>query len=164
MVMPDAVGSMLAGEVRARLERTGYARYGLLDRGSYDVLSSPHEPELFAELTGRAAKLTGRALVVAEARALRLVAGDYVLAHHDRVYDGLPVELMLDLSPASVPGAEVHYRRRGQAFFRFASAPGALSVVERGPTVTCNHTYVSKLSAAAEVVRLVVLLRDRDPG
>jgi hypothetical protein len=59
-----------------------------------------------------------------------------------------------------VPGADVDYRRRGQAFFRAPSAPGSLSVVERGPTVTCNHTYVSKLHAAADVVRLIVLLRE----
>ena len=35
----------------------------------------------------------------------------------------------------------------------------SMSIVERGPTVTCNHTYVSKLHADAEVVRLVALLR-----
>jgi len=54
----------------------------------------------------------------------------------------------------------VHYRRRGQVFFRVPCTPGAVSIVERGPTVTCNHTYVSKLSPpGAEVLRLVVLLR-----
>jgi hypothetical protein len=36
--------------------------------------------------------------------------------------------------------------------------PGSLSVVERGPTVTCNHTYVSKLQPTAQVIRLVALL------
>jgi hypothetical protein len=159
-VVPEAVGPTLAAEVRARLERAGYARYALVDRGSYDVLTGPDEPALLATLAGLAAQLTGRALVVAEARAIRLGAGDYLLAHHDRVHDDHPVELMLDLSPASVPGAEVRYRRGGQVFFQLASRPGAASVVERGPAVTCHHTYVSKRHAGASVVRLIVLLRD----
>jgi hypothetical protein len=67
---------------------------------------------------------------------------------------------VLDLSPASVPGAELHYRQRGKVYVRFPSRPGALCVVERGPTVTCNHTYVSKRHADASVVRLIMLLRD----
>ena len=159
VVVPEAVGPTLAAELRARLERTGYARYALLDRGSYDVLASPDEPALLAALARIATQVTSRALVVAEARVVRLRAGDYLLAHHDRLHDDHPVELILDLSPASVPGAEVHYRQRGQVFFRFASRPGAVSVVERGPAVTCHHTYVSQRHAGASVVRLVVLLR-----
>ena len=160
VVVPEAVGPTLAAELRARLERTGYTRYALLDRGSYDVLANPDEPALVTALTAIATQVTGRSLVFAEARALRLGLGDYLLAHHDRLHDDHPVELVLDLSPASVPGAEVHYRQRGKAYFRFASLPGAVSVVERGPAVTCNHTYVSKRHAGASVVRLVVLLRD----
>ena len=101
----------------------------------------------------------GRSLAVSEARMLRLVAGDYLLAHHDRVYDDFPVEVMFDLSPAPVPGAEVHYRRRGQAFFRAPCVPGSAAIIERGPTVTSNHTYISKLHAGAAVVRLIALLR-----
>lgn len=159
-VVPEAVGPTLAAELRARLEHTGYTRYALLDRGSYDVLASPDEPALFTALAGIAMQMTGRSLVLAEARALRLHAGDYLLAHHDRLHDDHPVELMLDLSAASVPGAEVHYRQLGKVYFRFASRPGAVSVVERGPTVTCNHTYVTKRHAGASVVRLVALLRD----
>jgi hypothetical protein len=160
VVVPDVVGSALAEELRVRLDHAGYTRYALLDRGSYDVLPNPEEPALYAALIGVATKVTGRSLVMTEARALRLHPGDYLLAHHDRIFDDQPVELVLDLSPASVAGAEVHYRRRGQVFFSFASAPGALSVVERGPTVHCNHTYVSKLHAGASAIRLVVLLRD----
>src|SRR5215470_16212249 len=83
---------------------------------------------------------------IAAARLLRLVPGDYLLAHHHRVHEDLPIELIADLSPAPVAGAEVHYRRRGQVFFRVPCTPRAVSIVERGPTVTCNHTYVSKLS------------------
>ena len=160
VIVPDAIGAGLAAEVRARLERTGYRRYGLIDRGSYDLVDAPHEPELLVTLTRLATKATGRALAVAEARAIRLGAGDYLLAHHDRIQEG-SVELMLDLSPAGVPGAEVHYRDRGRVVFRVASVPGALSVVERSADVTCNHTYVSKLHTGAAIVRLVVQLHDQ---
>ena len=159
-IVSDAVGPAVAAAARERLERAGYTRYALLDRGSYDVLADPQQPQLFGPLVDLAARTTGRSLVVAEARALRLGPGDYLLAHHDRIHDDHPVELVVDLSPAAVPGAEVHYRRRGQVYFRVPCAPGSLAIVERGPTVSCNHTYVSKRHAAASVVRLVLLLRD----
>lgn len=70
------------------------------------------------------------------------------------------MELVLDLSPSSTPGAEVHWRHRGQLFFVMPSAPGSLAIVERGPTVMSNHTYVSRRHAGASVVRLTMLLRD----
>jgi hypothetical protein len=159
VVVPGAVGAALAAEVRARLEHVGYTRYALVDRGSYDELSSLEERELLAVLAGIATEVTGRSLALAEARVLRLGVGDYSLVRHDRVHDDRPIELVLDLSPAIVPGAEVHYRHRGQVFFTVPSAPGSLAIVERGPTVMCNHTYVSKRHAGASVVRLMVLLR-----
>jgi hypothetical protein len=158
-VVPDVVGPALAAEVRARLDRA-YTRYALLDRGSYEVAIAPDEPALVAALTGVARRVTGRSLALVDARALRLGPGDYVLSHHDRSHDEPLVELMLDLSPASVPDADVHYRRHGKAVFQAASRPGALSVVERGPETTCHHAYVSKRHRGAEVVRLVVRLRD----
>jgi len=159
-VVPDAIGPALAAEVRARLDRAGYARHALLDRGSYDVALDPDEPALAGALAGLAGKLTGRSLVLADARALRLGPGDYVLAHHDRSHDEPLVELMLDLSPASVPGADVHYRRHGRVVFQVVSRPGALSIVERGPETACHHAYISKRHLGACVVRLVLRLRD----
>jgi hypothetical protein len=160
VVVPDALGPELAAEARARLERAGYMRYALLDRGSYDEVKSPAEEELLGALAGIAAEITGRPLAVVEARALRLGPGDYLLTRHDRVFEERPVELVLDLSASRVPGVEVQYRHRGQVFFTFPSAPGALALVERGPTVMSNHTYVSRLHPVASVVRLMVLLRD----
>lgn len=160
LIIDDAITEARAAEVRARLEFAGYAPYRLLDRGRYDHVSDPHVvPYLLADLAHLASSRTGRALKPVEARAVRLGPGDYLLGHHDRVHDDHPVELTLDLSPAAVPGAEVHYRRRGQVYFRVPSAPRSLAVVERGPTVTCNHTYVSQRAADAVVVRLIVLLR-----
>ncbi len=158
VVVPAAVGAALATEVRGRLERTKYARYGLLDRGSYDFLDDPDEPELLEVLAGLASEVTGREVRPRASRALRLGAGDYLLVRHDRVHDDRPIELVLDLSPAMVPGAEVHWRHRGQVFFTMPSSPGALAIVERGPTVMSNHTYVSKAHQDVSVVRLVVLL------
>lgn len=160
VVVPSALGAELAAEARARLDRAGYTRYALLDRGSYDEVTNPAEPELLGALTGVAAEITGRPLVMTEARVLRLLPGDYLLTRHDRVHEGRPVELVLDLSAASVPAAEVQYRHRGQVFFTFPCTPGALALVERGPTVMCNHTYVSKRHAGAAVVRLMMVLRE----
>jgi hypothetical protein len=156
VVQEDAIAAELAAAVRARL---AYTRYALLDRASYEH-AAPDEPALVAALIARAERATSRSLALAEARALRLAPGDYILAHHDRLHAGHPVELVLDLSIAPVPGAEVHYRRRGQVYFRVPAIPHSLAIVERGPTVTCNHTYVSKRHATS-VVRLVLLLRDR---
>lgn len=160
VVVPSALGAELAAEARARLSCVGYTRYALLDRGSYDEVQSPAEPGLLRALTGVAAEITGRPLVMAEARVLRLLRGDYLLTRHDHVHEGRPVELVLDLSAASVPAAEVQYRHRGQVFFTFPSTPGALALVERGPTVMCNHTYVSKRHSGAAVVRLMMVLRE----
>lgn len=154
-LIPDAIDAVTAARMR---EHATFARYILVDRGSYEH-APVDDTALLARLAALASKRTGRTLAVAEARLVRLSPGDYLLAHHDRVHDDHPIELVLDLSPASTPGAEVHYRRRGQVYFRTPSAPGSLSLVERGPTVTCNHTYVSKLHAGASVVRLIALLR-----
>jgi hypothetical protein len=154
-LVTDAIDAATAARIR---EHAPFARYRLVDRGSYE-----HAPvadaALLTRLAALASKRIGRTLAVAEARLVRLSAGDYLLAHHDRVHEDHPLELVLDVSAAPTRGAEIHYRRRGQVFFRVPSAPGTLSLVERGPTVTCNHTYVSKLHAGASVVRLIALLR-----
>ncbi len=159
VIVPDAIGAALAAEVRARLEHAQYTRYALLDRASYEHAPADGEGELLEILRTLASDVTGRRLELAEARAMRLAPGDYLLVRRDRVHDDRPIELVLDLSPAAVPGADVHYRHRGQVYFAVPSRPGSLAIVERGPTVMCNHTYVSKLHAGASVVRLVVLLR-----
>jgi hypothetical protein len=134
-----------------------WERYTLIDRGSYDYAEQVDEPELARVAVQAASRAMNRELRSGEMRALRLHPGDYLLAHHDRVYEDYPVEVVFDLSPREVAGAEIHYRRRGNVFFRFPSQPGAASIVERGPTVTCNHTYVSRRQDAT-VTRLVLLL------
>lgn len=158
VIVPAAIGSEVAAELRARFAAAGYARYALVDRASYEVNAAPAETELIEVLAGIATEVTGRTLTVSEAHVLRLGAGDYILVRHDRVYDSRPIELVLDLSPAVVPSAEVHWRHRGQVFFTMPSAPGTLAIVERGPTVMSNHTYVSKRNPDASVVRFMMLL------
>jgi hypothetical protein len=84
---------------------------------------------------------------------IRLVPGDFILARHDASPTGL--EVVVDISPAPAP-AEVHYRQHGQVFFRMPCEPGTAALVPRNPTVTCNHTYLSKLHTA-EVIRWICL-------
>lgn len=131
-----------------------WQRYGHIDQAAYDFVDDLAVPHAIIDVAERA---IDRKLTVRASRLVRLRAGDYILTRHDRFDTDNPVELTLDLSPASVPGAEVHYRRRGAVFFRMPCLPSSLAIVERGPTVQCNHTYVSKLMPDAVVIRLVVL-------
>jgi hypothetical protein len=151
IIVPD-----IAGQAAVRGD-WHWERYPFIDRGSYELARGIDEPAL-AELAVRAAsRAMNRELRLGEARALRFSPGDYFLAHHDIVYENFPIEVMFDLSAVEVPGAAAHYRRRGKVFFVFPSQPGAASIVERGPTVTTNHTYVSRLHGAT-VTRVVMLL------
>jgi hypothetical protein len=153
VIVPDAIDRAVAAAV---CERLTFARYALFDRGSYGAAEDPAEPELLAAVTRLVAQATGRAVTLARSRVLRLEPGDYVLARHDPPRTERAIEAVLDLSPASVPGAEVHYRQHGQVFFRIPTVPGSLAIVPTNPTVSCNHTYVSKLHTAA-VTRLIAV-------
>jgi len=159
VVVPDAVSVERARALRERFSSAGFRRFALLDRGSFDVLVDVPDAELLDVVAGVASAVSGRALAVGEARVLRLRPGDYVLLRNDRAHEDRPVEAVLDLSERAVARAEVHYRHRGQVYFAFGGPPGALALVERGPTVLANHTYVTKRQEN-DVVRLVVLLRD----
>jgi hypothetical protein len=158
-IVDDVVGPGRAEQVRARLMRAGWKRWPLLDRGSYEWVDEPDAPEVLDAIVAIAREATGRPLSVERAHAVRLLPGDYVLVRHDRVYDDRPIEVVVDLSRAAVEGAEIHFRHRGQVFFVVPSRPGAVAIVERGPTVMRNQTYVSKRWKDAEVVRLFALLR-----
>jgi hypothetical protein len=148
LLVPDAAG--------CEVPDVAWQRYGQIDQASYDFVEDVTLPITNA-IVERAATQLDRKLTVRTSRLLRLRAGDYLLAHHDRFYDDNPVELTLDLSPASVAGAEVHYRRRGNVFFRVPCVPRSLAIVERAPTVSCHHTYISKRAPDALVIRYVVL-------
>jgi hypothetical protein len=156
-LVEDAVSATRADKLRATL---AFTRHIDLEAGCYDVADAPglaNAPDL-ADLVALASRRTGRSLAIAEARVLRFHPGDYLLAHADRVHDDHPIELVIDLSEHAIPGPELHYRRRGQVYFRVPSQPGIAAIVERGPTVTCNHTYVTKRQTGS-VTRAILLLR-----
>jgi len=129
-IVPEAVGPTLAAELRTRLDRAGYnaPRAGSTAAATRSR-STPEEPVVLAALAGLAG--AGDRPVArgwSTRSALRLGPGMTTCSHtHDRSHEDPLVELMLDLSPASVPGADVHYRRHGQVVFQVASRPGALS-------------------------------------
>jgi hypothetical protein len=132
----------------------GFERFRQIDLASYE--HAPIDPP--PALVTLASTIVEHTLRPVSARMIRLLPGDYLLAHHDHSHDDHRVELMLDLSPAVVPDAEVRYRRNGAVFFRFPSQPGTASIVERDPATQCYHTYVSKLHRGAVVLRLVLQL------
>ena len=141
---------MIISGVTLAIDLPPLERYPWIDRGAY----------AWGDVTNLAALAPLAGYVdspFACARVLVLGPGDYILAHHDPMpaIDGLAQELVLDLSPAPVPGAELYYRRRGAAVLAVPVVPGTLAVVERGPTITANHTYVSRRYPDARVVRLV---------
>lgn len=159
LLLADAVTPAVAATARQAFADAGWQRYRFIDRGSYEFVDAPPVAGLLTAMVALASQQTGRALQLQAARALRLVAGDYTLAHHDTFHEAMPIELTLDLSTQPVADAGVHYRRRGHVFFVMPSQPGAVALVERGPAVTCSHAYVSKRWLAADVQRLVLLLR-----
>lgn len=161
VLVPDALPAARLAELREALARASSHRETRIDRASFEELwleDDALRTSLEQELVARASSVTGRRLAIFAIRFVRFVPGDYALTRADHVHEDRPVEVVLDVSRAHVPGAEVHYRHRGQVFFVVPSAPGTLAVVERGPTVLANHTYVSKRIADAEVLRVIALL------
>ena len=154
VTVPSNIPSSMLAAARAPFR---YHRYALVDRGTYEYDDAPHAPELVAAITARIAEVAGERRAFISARAIRLVPGDYLLARHDRIHETRVLECVLDLSPAPIAHAEVHYRQHGQVFFRVPCDPGSVAMVPRGPTVSCNFTYVSKLHTGAEVVRWIAL-------
>src|SRR5262249_47981050 len=114
MVLPVMLPATIVPCAHAVPVPARFERFREIDRASYELASIEPPPALVA----LAASVTDRALQPVAARMIRLVPGDYLLAHHDHTHDDRRVELMLDLSPAIVPGAEVRYRRNGAVFFR----------------------------------------------
>jgi hypothetical protein len=157
-VIPDVIAASDAGELRARLAPR-YTRYALFDRGSYEVAVDLEEPEWLARIAAIATELTARTLAPIGMRAIRLCAGDYLLARHDTIHDDGRVEATLDISAAATPDAGMYYRRHGNVYAHVPSAPGSLAVVERDAAITCSHNYVSKLHVHAEITRVIVQFR-----
>jgi hypothetical protein len=160
MVLPVRLSRFTAivPDVGGPMPDVAFQRYTLVDRGSYGFADDVPEPPGIVAL---ASELTERTLRPISSRLIRLEPGDYVLAHHDPMHDDHQVEVIVDLSPVAVPGAEVRYRRgRGAVFFVVPSMPRAASIVERDPTTQAYYTYISKLRTDAVVLRHVVRLVD----
>lgn len=147
-----------AAGVRAGMAAAGYVRYGLVDRGSYETCARIEAREVIEQVRRVAEQATDRRLRVEDVRGLRLRAGDYLLAHHDGAFEG--VEGVIDVSARVVPGAEVHWRRNGKVFLRMPGVVGTAAIVERGLAVQAHHTYVSRRYEDAEIVRIVVRMRE----
>ncbi|MEZ4401026.1 MAG: hypothetical protein R3B06_13460 [Kofleriaceae bacterium] len=155
VIVESLVTPAAAAAARARLAAAGYARYPRIDLGSYQACVAPDEPDLVAAAARAVEPSVGFPVVAEQVRAWWLGPGDYVLAHHDPPGRFGLVEVVVDLSPAPA-AAEVHYRRRGQLYFVMPAVPGTAAIVERGPAVTSNHTYLSHRGPAAHVVRLII--------
>lgn len=159
MVLPVSLDELLATrsavivktDVRAVVE--AWTRYALVDRASYAWADVAADPRLGAIVE----RFCGEPRRCIASRVVRLVPGDYILARHDPIRERGTIEVVVDQSPAAVAGAEVQYRQHGQVLFRMPSEPGTAAVVPCGPTVTANHTYVSKLCTGAEVIRWIAV-------
>lgn len=134
-----------------------FTRYPQIDRAAYEYAAV--EPP--TALVALAEEVTQRTLAPIRAQVIRMMPGDYILARHDEPHDDHRVEVIVDCSPAIVPGSEVRYQRAGNVFFLVPSQPGTASIVERDPTTLAYHTYISKLRTGAVVQRVVVQLVDR---
>lgn len=148
-----ATRSAMIVKTDVRAAFTGFARYALLDRGSYEWVDVSPDDRLATIVE----TFCGERKRCVASRVLRLVPGDYVLARHDPVRERGTIEVVVDMSPAPDEGSEVQYRQHGQVFFRMPCEPGTAAVVPCGPSVTANHTYVSKLHTGAEVVRWIAV-------
>ena len=114
MIQLSRIATIVPGVVTPVMPDVPLRRYALVDRGSYEY-AEVDAPDFVADL---ASEVTGRKLAVASSRLLRLSPGDYLLAHHDHVHEDHVVEVMVDLSPAPVVGAEVRYQRGGRCSSR----------------------------------------------
>lgn len=161
VVVPGALSEPAAAELRAELSAAGFEPYWLADHGRYEVNDALAAPELFDSLREIAEHLAGAGLEVQAARWLGLRRGSYSLLRDDVMVAGQErsVELTLDLSAGSCGEAEVVYTHRGQVYFAAPQRPGALALVERGPTVRRYDRYLTHRVGAAEILRLRMALR-----
>jgi hypothetical protein len=150
VIVQGVIDGAAAAALRDRLR---HVRYALVDRGSYESADATAERELLATLRELAAATTGRTLLLATARAIRLGPGDYVLAHHDPIVER-GVTVVLDASAAPLATGELHVRQGGRVLFRMPVVPGSAAIVPRTPSVTCTHGYVTR-RAPGSIVRVV---------
>jgi hypothetical protein len=162
-VVEELISASDAAAVRSELQRNEYQTYRLLDRGCFDYQDLDTNGScgpICTKLAAYVSSNSNRQLRIVTARAIRLRAGHYTLANLDAYHDDLPLQLTVDCSEHAVTNAHLFYRRRGGVFFFLPSQPRSAAIVERGPSVNCHHSYISKRFPNAEIIRLVLLLRD----
>jgi hypothetical protein len=158
VLVPGVLSSAWAAQLRTRLAQSGWEPFRLAHRGHYDQNERFEAPALWDELREFVSQLTGERLQQEKFRWLRFLPGGYALLRDDLPGE-TSYELQLDLSAEKAPDAEVCYCHRRQVYWVVAPQPGALSLVQRGPTVQRYERYLSKLHAQAELVRLRVWYR-----
>jgi len=105
-----------------------------------------------------AAEVAGEPLRLGGFRWTRLVRGDYALMRDDPAPLARHLELTLDVSGHLTGAAEICYAHRGQLFYAVAQIPGAVGLVQRGPTIRRYDRYLNGQVGEAEVVRLTLTL------
>jgi hypothetical protein len=86
------------------------------------------------------------------------VRGDYALARDDAAELERHLELTLDVSVIATGGADICYTHRGQLFYAVPQIPGAVGLVQRGPTIRRYDRYLNHRAGDAEVIRLRLAL------
>jgi hypothetical protein len=156
--IPGALSPDAAEEIRARLAEHTFEPFFLAHRGRYARNEAYADDELFEGLVALAEEVVGEPLRLAAFRWTRLVRGDYALMRDDRAPLERHVELTLDVSGCVTGAAEICYAHRGTLFHAVGQLPGALGLVQRGPTIRRYDRYLNHAVGDAEVVRLTLTL------
>lgn len=157
--VPGAVSPALAARVRAGLAGSRFEPFELAPRGRYERCADPPDAELAATLADVASFLAGAPLAVLGATWIRARHRSYALLRDDDPPPDAAAELVLDVSERATGEGQILYTHRGQAYFVAPQAPGALSLVARGPTVRRYMRYVTHRAGDAVLLRLVLQLK-----
>ncbi|UQA55176.1 hypothetical protein [Polyangium aurulentum] len=158
VTIPGVLSLEAAEEIRARLAGGDFEPFFLAHRGRYARNASYADEELFEGLVALAQEVTGEPLRVAAFRWMRLVRGDYALMRDDPAPLDRHTELTLDVSGDVTGAAEICYAHRGRLFHAVSQLPGAVGLVQRGPTIRRYDRYLNHAVRDAEIVRLTLTL------
>ena len=163
VMVPGAVSTELAAAIRAELSGLTFIPYFVADRGRYAYRDDLEVTELFDSLVALAEHLADEPLRIADSRFYSLGRGDYALRKDAPAPAARRLELTVDLSQRATGQGEVVYAHRGQVFFVAPQEPGAVSLVDRQPTVDRYDRYLGHRVGDARVLRLRLLLDPRAP-
>lgn len=159
VLLGDLISEAIAARLREQV-RPGLRPFYIADRGRYQVDETLNEPELFASLADLASSILDVPLVVARARWVRMVHGDYALSKDDdRLWAGMTrhSEMVLDFSAAQSDDAQIVYTGDKGAFWIPQQPRGGALVDRRQPVVRYDR-YLTHRVGDAEVFRLSLAL------